>query len=124
MHILEFTLGQFIDNIEKNGLPQTFNDTFRSRTDPNKGGCALGQGYWNLLEQPSNITVSGENSFWEQFNQQARAQSIRDSTGEYGFTARVVDLNDNDRMPISEIVPILRVEFADHLNKTFNIVGV
>jgi hypothetical protein len=117
----EFTLGEFIDNIEKNGLPQGYHRTFTGYGNipvENGEACALGQGYWNTIGRPDFIDFSHENDFWNEFNSITGHMHSIDGRS---FTSRVIQLNDDQRLPLPEIAEILRIDFVEHLNTPISI---
>lgn len=106
---MSLTLGNFIDNMEKNGYPQIQFDMWGrdGNGTPNIkfGGCALGQACYNTFKD-----YEIPRGFW-----QPLYDIHSPSTGK-SFDSYVVDLNDNQHLSIPEIVKDLRAEFADHLN--------
>ena len=112
---MKFTLGQFIDAIEKNGLPQTQGATFRGsryNISPEKtSACALGQGVWNILGRPEVLPLTAEEDFWTQFNFEDRAN----------FTSFVVWENDEELKPLPEIARLARIQFEDKLDQEIEI---
>lgn len=120
---MEITLGQFINNMEKNGYPQITGELWADKWDEVKqqslkditqGGCALGQAYWNTFH---NYDVT--DSFFRELNAE-KIDIIEDNT--YGisystFTDIVVELNDSLGVPIPEIAKFMRKLFKDQLNR-------
>lgn len=103
---MNFTLGQFIDAMEKNGLPQEFEAGLvgRDQDDLIVSACAIGQGFYNL-----GIYFNGS------YNEENR-----ESNRIWGnFYERVAHLNDIYKMPLQHIVDLVRLEFADKLNTEF-----
>lgn len=97
------TLGEFIDNMEKNGWPQFFGDMFQFdytaiSSGQVKAACALGQARLNTLG--------------------GRYSNIMDVLNDevYDFSRRVIRYNDTYRMSIPEIVVLVREEFKDQLD--------
>jgi len=125
-----FTLGEFIDAIEKDGLEQAFGNLFRTEDNleinisgrkqvwtPEYRGfkivkrkvmigaaCALGQGFINTNIYPIGgyeERNKGKSDLWNEFE------------------SAVVEANDNDKLPLPEIAAKMRVQFEEHLNVTF-----
>lgn len=123
-----FTLGEFVDNIEKNGLPQSHGTLFTaeygngltlgygegSRLLPVAGeskiiaACAFGQGLINQgvipFENDSSMAVNfGHNSLLKEIYEE------------------VWDMNDNALMNYKEIVEKLRTQYEDYLDVEFEL---
>lgn len=115
---MQITLGQFIDNIEKNGYKQITGQMFghgsvwavETEIDIEKyGACALGQGYFNLFHNYNKY-----NSIWEGlYNISAPVVG----KGEYSFPSFIAYENDTLELSISEIVKDARDIFSDSLDK-------
>lgn len=105
---MSLTLGQFIDNIEKNGYPQVRAKLFAYDEEGNNniqlGACALGQGCYNTFND-----YIAPPTFWSILN------NTRNSNGS-NFEDYIVRLNDDERLPISEIVKRARIDFKDQLD--------
>lgn len=116
---MKITLGQFIDNIEKNGFPQIkgalwgYRDYGVPVADIRLGGCALGQGFYNTFksyEMPIN--------FWGtfpriKFDENSPEFSESGETFE-GYTAY---MNDNLGLTLPEIAAKLRAVYFEHLDE-------
>lgn len=111
------TLGQFIDNIEKNGVPH-INGAFFNRTDYSDntretiiGACALGQGALNTFDD----VFTQHDSFWG-ILRDIRMDPTKDDYYGYNFVNRIIHWNDNDKLSLTEIVARAREKFASSLN--------
>jgi hypothetical protein len=120
---VKFTLGQFIDAIEENGLPQEYGYTFRDNHDPAKGACAMGQAFWNLMGQPSTINSEEENTF---FLELSRSNVMRDLLFRTGISlsSYIVNQNDSKHLPLSEIAANSRERFKGYLDREIVIYGI
>ena len=122
MKKIKFTLGEFIDGIEKNGLPHTAGSLYKDYNNLKSGACALGQGMWNILGQPDALSDNQINQFWNSFvDSQPRVDHV-------AFDTAVINLNDNYRdehlnpvKSLTEISTSIRERFVDHLNHSFEI---
>lgn len=106
---MNLTLGQFIDNMEKNGYPQIRHSMFgindNGELDINSGGCALGQACYNTFKE-----YEIPSGFWNPIY-----ATTSPSTGR-SFDTYIVDLNDDEGLDIPTIVKMAREEFADQLD--------
>lgn len=105
------TIGQFIDEIERNGYPQSFGVLY-STSD--KSACAFGQGLINAFGRKGfsfdrYSLPEDANLFWSHLMKQVP-----------GFYADAVHLNDDLHFSIPNIVKCLRVTYKDRLNQVIS----
>jgi hypothetical protein len=109
--MLTFTLGEFVDAMEKNGLPQGIGHTFNYYDNVREGdACAIGQGYWNLMGQPDSVDIYHEDEFWNQVHRQLP-----------GFPSYITGLNDYEKYTIPEICHRVRDVYSDRLDQVITI---
>lgn len=117
METKKFTLREFIDNIEKNGLPQAFGGLFKDNQGfIDIGGisnleiadatithaCALGQGYINTGIYPFIVV--------EDYYDDIIPQDIQDT---------IVRMNDTGHESFKYIAETLRVLYNDRLDDVY-----
>lgn len=112
----DITVGQFIDNIEKNGYPQIFGTMWgrggeitsdgksKYEVGVKYGACALGQGIYNTF-----------NDYNIPFSIDKLMASTRFESREMSLFEIIVYLNDARKLSIPEIAGSVRELFKDHL---------
>lgn len=107
------TLGDFIDNIEKNGYRQVKHQYIKGnptswfeRTFKGAGACALGQGLINTFGK----------KVIQDFSHQRNILDYLKINYPY-LVGHTIAANDVYRMPIFKIVNDLRYEYKDRLNE-------
>lgn len=112
------TLGQFIDNIEKNGVEHVKGTYLKRIPNSEKkrgniiGACALGQGALNTFADDEIFTVHED--FWRNLKSIYSAPTA----GEFGrdFVNRIINWNDYEKLSLGEIAALAREKFASSLN--------
>lgn len=112
----EFTLGEFIDAVERDGLKQAIGTYFANDKGPLSNNprsaigaaCAVGQGAINLGVSPDDWEYPDENHDRNYYGWDAtKVQDVR---------AYIYDLNDSEKMPIPEIAQRVRETYPNHLD--------
>lgn len=111
------TIGQVLDAIEQNGLPQAFNKFFvgkggRFVSQRNPAGvgaaCAVGQGAYNLGVEARSLERMLSSGYVEV---QLPDNALIDrglSQKFYGIASAIEQLNDKYRIPVPEIARLIR----------------
>jgi hypothetical protein len=113
------TLGQFIDNIEKNGVPHIVGMYLQRTTNSEKkreniiGACALGQGALNTFADDEIFTVHED--FWQAL-QNTYSEPVEGGFSNYSFVNRIIHWNDTEKLSLGEIANRARETFAKNLD--------
>ena len=97
------TVEEYIQAIEKNGLPQTFYQYYRFDAGKIGAACAMGQAHLNL----GLYNAEKQNKFWTY--EHSVASEIE---------SRTIELNDNAKLSFAAIGKALREEYSDYLHET------